>query len=61
MVVRPHRRDIEPEAREMKSPRFYLCQSGDITETIRACGFGDARIKFFQKHGVQAAHVSLER
>jgi hypothetical protein len=58
MVVRPHRRDIEPEAREMKSPRLYLCQSGDITDTIRACGFGDARIKFFQKHGVQAAHVT---
>jgi len=37
----------------MKSTRLYLCQSGDITDTIRACGFGDARIKFFQKHGVQ--------
>ena len=58
MVVSPHWRDIEQEAREMKSPRLYLCHSGDITDTIRACGFGDARIKFFQKHGVQAAHVT---
>ena len=59
MVVCSHRRDFQPEAREMKSP--YLCQSGDITETIRACGFGDAKTKFFLKHRVQATHVCLER
>jgi hypothetical protein len=58
MVVRPDRRDLKQEAREMKAPRLYTCTSGDITETIRACGFGDARIKFFQKHGVQATHVT---
>ena len=45
----------------MKSPRLYTCTSGDITETVSACGFGNARIKFFQMHGVQAAHVSLGR
>ena len=45
----------------MKAPRLYTCTSGDITETVSACGFGNARIKFFQKHGVQATHVSLSR
>ena len=42
----------------MKAPRLYLCQSGDITDTIRACGFGDARTQFFIKHRVQATHIT---
>jgi len=61
MVVGPDRGHFQPEAREMKSPRLYLCQSGEITDTIRACGFGDARTKFYMKHRVQATHVCLER
>ena len=61
MVVCPDRGNIKQKAREMKAPRLYTCTSGDITETVSACGFGNARIKFFQKHGVQATHVSLSR
>jgi hypothetical protein len=66
MVVRPHRRDLEPEAREMKPARLYLCEgfcrlTGPIRWMVEASGFGDARTKFFIKHRVQATHVSLER
>ena len=42
----------------MKSPRLYTCTSGDITETVSACGFGDAKTQFFKKHRVQATHVT---
>jgi len=46
----------------MKTPRLYLCEGfGPIREMIRACGFGDARTKFFHLHGIQAVHVCLER
>jgi hypothetical protein len=66
MVVRSHRRDIEPEAREMKSPRLFLCEgycplTGRIRDLIHAAGFGDAKTKFFLKHRLQATHVCLER
>ena len=47
----------------MKSPRLFLCEGycpvfGPVRDTIEAAGFGDASTKFFQKHGVQAAHVT---
>jgi hypothetical protein len=50
----------------MKPSRLYLCEGfdplfGPIREMIRACGFGDARTKFFHLHGIQAVHVCLER
>lgn len=63
MVVRPHRRDIEPEAREMKTPRLFLCEgfcrlTGPIRDLIHAAGFGDAKTKFFLKHRLQATHIT---
>ena len=46
--------------------RLYLCEGydplfGPIREMIKAAGFGDARTKFYQIHGIRALHVSLER
>ena len=63
MVVGPDRRDLKQKAREMKSPRLYLCEgychlTGTIRDTIEAAGFGDAKTKFFLKHRLQATHVT---
>lgn len=63
MVVRLDRRDLKQEAREMKSPRLYLCEgycplTGRIRDLIHAAGFGDARTQFFLKHRLQATHVT---
>jgi hypothetical protein len=50
----------------MKAPRLYLCEGycrffGQIRSIIAAAGLGEARTKFFTKHGIQALHVCLER
>jgi hypothetical protein len=60
---RPDRRDLKPEARQMKTPRLFLCEgfcrlTGPIRDTIEAAGFGDARTKFFIKHRVSATHIT---
>jgi hypothetical protein len=47
----------------MKPARLYLCEgycplTGRIRDTIEAAGFGDAKIKFFIKHRLQATHIT---
>ena len=50
----------------MNACRTYLCEGydplfGPVRHMIKACGFSDARTKFYHLHGIQALHVSLER
>jgi hypothetical protein len=44
---------------------LFLCEGIDRTGaivrcTLRACGYGDAKTRFFQTHGILATHITKQ-
>ena len=65
MVEEPDRRDLEPEAREMKTARLYLCEGydpffGPIRDLVRATCLTEANAKFLSLHGIPSLHTKPE-